>query len=1573
MKKFISLLFVSIFLISLVSADWTFDNTKSYNADTKTARIENLFGLGKTYAEIQLISPLNVVVPRGYQKVAEFEIRGFADYKDFISEMDFYDLKAKNNKINRVYDLKFKTFKDVLVDDYTYDCITETQKDGMEVRSCEKTKTGSHYEKKETWEKLTPADIKKNENLTIGIFTEVLPYDKVDWIPTFAGVRIPEWATWTEDLNVDLVSYWKLDEQDTTGTGTIIDIVGTNNGTNVGADNTTGKINTAYNFVDTSSDYINLPNKQNFGTHDFSYSFWTSYDTGTDNTNGIIGAYGSTPYTYFRYYSGTLQNVMDFGGGQLYTYSNITLSANTWYHVVGTFDRDGVARLYVNGFETNNSIDISSFSAVDFKNSNRYTIGSIGNNLAGWYWKGKVDEIGVWNRTLTASEVLQLYNGGTGLPYGDVSSTGLNVTLISPINYYNTSYKNIDFTVNVTDNLFVENVTLFINGIANETNNSHVNGTYVFSKIFDEGSYNWSIEAFDNESNNLSSAVRYFTINITNPVFTHIPTNTTVTYIQPTSADFNATDETGSVFFYVNDTTNFQIDSSGLLTNKTVLNVGIYDLNVSINNSFGSSNYTIYRVTVSKANTALSITGTSPITYGTTTNVAGSNCPSQLTCSLDKSNAVYGAGTQTFNYSTSGNANYTANWTTISITINKATPTGTITGTTPIESGTAADITGSESNSGDADVIYTLYRNGNEVTNPDTTDLTDGTYNYIYNSTEGANYTTVASLDTFELTVAPRGSVTWDNIAYYKLDESSGNAIDATGTYNLTRIGTITDISPGKINSAKQALQTGTTPNLNRYEGNISGLSAVNNTICSWFKGVGDYGTFTIFNNAEPALSQAGMRLIYSNNNLRADVNDAGLSSGSQYSFTWDNDWHFICGSWDNSTKKVSLYLDGILVNNTGGWDGRSLKESVNVTLFSDLGGTNGNATIILDEIGIWGRALSESEISALYNGGNGLSYLTGDLLKIEYNNTNITLSCSYPYQIGIQDYNYNYNYNGGNINFNYSCNGTNYTYQISAINGVNSANVYFIYENGTVLSEEVEWIYKVFENSRNVNSTAYETEYQTYTINVTANSSLTGVSLLYNGTAYTMTNQGSGIWSYSRDLPTSTVGNNSVSYRFTYAGSTINSDYTTYQNVLPIQFGLCNGTLTDDFLNISFKDESDLSTMNASIQSSTWEYYLGTGTQTKTYLFSNISENPTYIFCATPTNKTLYTDVQANYLSTSYPTRIWQPDTLTLTNSSTNKILYLLSQDDGIYVTFATLTDLNTPITEVDVIATRSISGEDVIVSQGTSDSAGSVTFWLNPNYDHTVTASKTGYGTGTITIRPTQSTYTIYLSSSTNYTYISNVEGLLWGIFPRVGILNLTTTQNYGFNVSSIYGNILKCKFEILNQNKTEILASGETIATNQSYCSAQVSYNPSGEGVPRFKGRLLVDIGDGYVIIEEDAYWAVEDIDTTGMTFTDWFRGIKNLDLKYFNNNENHREYTNILLFFLIITIICGILNYAGWDIQTNGGIIFVVGFLIWIASAVGFLNLSGISPIELLNKHFIAVIYTMFMTGFYLRNM
>jgi len=614
-----------------------------------------------------------------------------------------------------------------------------------------------------------------------------------------------------------------------------------------------------------------------------------------------------------------------------------------------------------------------------------------------------------------------------------------------------------------------------------------------------------------------------------------------------------------------------------------------------------------------------------------------------------------------------------------------------------------------------------------------------------------------------------------------------------------------------------------------------------------------------------------------------------------------------------------------------------------------DCGFAPSNYSLFLDTQAPSIDLLSPNETFNYLKEGSTLN-LTGyindtnlDACWYEYNNTNNTFSCTTETLF--------------NEAFNQST------------NEKTSLTVYANDSVGNENSKEVSWGYKVFENSRTLNSSSYETKSETFKIDVSNGANLTVVTLDYNGTEYSTTKEGT-VYSKTLDIPLG-VQDRSVRWKFTYAGDTFYSSYS-YQNISEAVWTICNASYTDDFLNISFRDESTLTNVAGTIQTSTFIYYLGSGDVTKTYTYTDSGNATNYKFCTTP-NQTFNVDSYVNYLGDGYPNRIWEPESQTYNSNVTEKTLYLLAATDGIYVTFVTATSFNTAISGVDISISRTISGETTTVSNGITDSAGSFTAWLNPNYDHEITASKTGYTTNTQTIRPTQTSYTLVMSTGADeYTYVSDYEGLKWFVFPGVGVRNSTVSTDFGFNITAKNGNLVNCKIELLNQDKTLVLASAISPSANGSSCEVLVAHSMSSD-YARMKGRLLIDVGNGYQLLEDDAYWAYLSFNSTGMTFNDWFKGLKTSDLSYFNNDDQHREYTYILLFFLFVMIVCSVLNVAGWDIQNPGGMIFLVGTIVWIASIPGFLTLNYISPYVWIDQYFVAGVYSLFMIGYATRNL
>jgi hypothetical protein len=298
-----------------------------------------------------------------------------------------------------------------------------------------------------------------------------------------------------------------------------------------------------------------------------------------------------------------------------------------------------------------------------------------------------------------------------------------------------------------------------------------------------EGTYSYYWWGYGNGSqkNYNTSQIQYYTVNASPPdlefpIFSDYkenPDNNTV-------YSFGATYRFNSTITSVNGTAGLDFNSfnysahntTASLFNRTITNLGAgtysyywwaYGNGSQENyNTSGGRSYTI-----AKATPTLSGSVSASITYGSASDYTGSESDSgddDCVYSLKREGVeidtgssvgdtdVLGAGTWNYNYSTAGCVNYSAGSDYDTLVVTKTVPTGSIsTGTSPIIYGTVGDVEGTESNTGDDDVQYKLYRDNVSVSNPDTTILGVGSYHYIYNATAGVNWTDNASIDEFIL------------------------------------------------------------------------------------------------------------------------------------------------------------------------------------------------------------------------------------------------------------------------------------------------------------------------------------------------------------------------------------------------------------------------------------------------------------------------------------------------------------------------------------------------------------------------------------------------------------------------------------------------------------------------------------------------------------------------------------------------------------------------------------------------------------------------------------------------------
>ena len=344
-----------------------------------------------------------------------------------------------------------------------------------------------------------------------------------------------------------------------------------------------------------------------------------------------------------------------------------------------------------------------------------------------------------------------------------------------------------------------------------------------------------------------------------------------------------------------------------------------------------------------------------------------------------------------------------------------------------------------------------------------------------------------------------------------------------------------------------------------------------------------------------------------------------------------------------------------------------------------------------------------------------------------------------------------------------------------------------------------------------------------------------------------------------------------------------------------------------------------------------------------------------------------MYINGTLQYSLTGYPLRKYEFSSEAVTNSTTSKILYLLASADGIYSTYQVLNYANQNAIEgASLVVERTIDSVSTILGSGLTDSAGSITFWLNPNYAHTITTSKTGYTTTSVSVSPSQSTYTIYLGGAGNVTINDyRYKNIVYYTYPASGRLEPNTNYTFGIVLNATDANLVNCKIEVKDENFTVVNSS-----TGCSASYGNISTIVDVTNYDKLFGYYYVDIGSGYELLKANDAWFMEfNNASSGLGLINFFSELRGMD--EFGSTHNRQEFSAIIFFFFIMIILIGIFTYTtGYEMGSPGaGMILVWGF-ITIGAVAGFFALEGITPSAWLNKYVIWWTYTAVYFGYIL---
>ena len=638
----------------------------------------------------------------------------------------------------------------------------------------------------------------------------------------------------------------------------------------------------------------------------------------------------------------------------------------------------------------------------------------------------------------------------------------------------------------------------------------------------------------------------------------------------------------------------------------------------------------------------------------------------------------------------------------------------------------------------------------------------------VYKYTSSGSF--VSSFDTSSEDTSPVGII-YDGTNLWLLGHNTDTAYEYTlaGAYTSNSFSISSDATGGTFNGTNFFIADESTDRVYKYtsSGGSLGFSTVINapTGITW-----DGTNFWILSTTETVhqydLSLTSTGISFSMSSQDAGMQELTIKDNNIWSVGTANDraYKYIL---DTTSFSTQTWIETI--TDTTLWNVQACDSD------GDCGFATSNYTIFLDS---QAPAISvESPVGILdynYVGNN-------EVLNVTFTDTNLD-SCWY-------------NYNGTNISIDGCLTGVKNSTQFILESGNTDMTIYTNDSVGNLNSTYINWGYNVLELNTIFEDTIFETQTGNYNLHFTTNkTTLANPKLVFNGVDNTaiLIDNGDGTYNISATRTALIADPVDSSFHFEIDVASTTSTREINQTINDITLTNCSEGNSSSYLHLDFQDELSLISINASVSSSVWTFWIDDPSISKTFLFTNTGEESSYDFCFTPSTETYTLDIEFPYLATGYPQRIFRADDIVLTNSTFNRTLFLLGADDGFFTRYATINSLTGSIESgVEVTVQKDISGTPTTISQGITDDTGLTTLWLNPNDLHSFTFIKETFNVNTFDIRPSSpDTYTVSMiptqlgEGEGNGTEI--VKNLFYEIFPTRLTLEPNTNYVFSFNVS-------------------------------------------------------------------------------------------------------------------------------------------------------------------------------------------
>lgn len=177
----------------------------------------------------------------------------------------------------------------------------------------------------------------------------------------------------------------------------------------------------------TDANYISVPNSTDFtflNSQGFTVSAWVYFDAFSSNSNIICGKRDNNSLSEWQFGWSSTNNGWQynkFSGGtnvnfRRYVYATTTPTLSTWYHICLTDDGSGNVYIYINGTQHAPTLSTTGTFVEMTNTASNFTIGSVGVSAVLKH-KGRLDELYLFNRAITPTEVTQLSANATNSYY----------------------------------------------------------------------------------------------------------------------------------------------------------------------------------------------------------------------------------------------------------------------------------------------------------------------------------------------------------------------------------------------------------------------------------------------------------------------------------------------------------------------------------------------------------------------------------------------------------------------------------------------------------------------------------------------------------------------------------------------------------------------------------------------------------------------------------------------------------------------------------------------------------------------------------------------------------------------------------------------------------------------------------------------------------------------------------------------------------------------------------------------------------------------------------------------------